>query len=354
MRVAIVHDDLVQWGGAERVLLAISELFPEAPIYTSVFDKQNKQLAKYFGEKKIITSFMQNIPGWREFHKALLPLYPIAFEQFDFSSFDVVISHTTRFAKSIITKPGTKHICFCHTPPRFLWNFSGEEHSKIISPYLSLLRIYDQITSKRVDTFLAGSENAKRRIKKVYNVDASVCYPFVDLDAYKNIESFNGEYFLVIARLNSYKKVDIAVDAFNKSGEKLKIIGVGPKRGELQRKAKKNIEFLGGVTEEVLKNVIAGCRGLIVTAEEDFGLTALEAQAAGKGVIAYGTGGSLETVIDGQTGIFFDEQTRESLEAAIGRFKKITIDEQKCKKNAESFSKKKFQIHFLQLINEIG
>src|SRR3989344_5672572 len=179
MRVAIVHDDLVQWGGAERVLEGICEIFPEAPIFTSVFDRKNLELKKRFGNKKVITSFLQKLPGWKSLYKPLLPLYPIAFEQFDFSKFDLVISHTTRFAKCIITKPTTKHICYSHTPPRFLWNFSGEKYSKYLNPLFSKLRILDRVSSKRVDHFLAGSDNAKRRIKKIYKTNSKVVYPFI-------------------------------------------------------------------------------------------------------------------------------------------------------------------------------
>lgn len=352
MRVAIVHDDLVQWGGAERALLGICELFPEAPIYTSVFDKANKNLTKQFSGKKIITSFMQKIPLWRTFYKALLPLYPIAFEQFDFSEFDLVISQTTRFAKSVITKPDTTHISYIHTPPRFLWNFSGEKPRGMLSLYLSFLRVYDQISSRRVDFFIAGSKNSQKRIQEIYKRESSVCYPFVDLDQYKEIEGFDGGYFLLISRLNSYKRVDIAVEAFNNLGERLKIVGVGPEAGKLKRIAKSNVEFLGGVSEDNLIKLLAGCRALVVTAEEDFGLTPLEAQALGKGVIAYGVGGALETVVEGKTGVFFKEQTKESLEDAIKRFLNIKIDPKICKEQAGQFSKKVFQDRLLKLINE--
>ena len=323
MRVALVHDDLAQWGGAERVLLAISEVFPEAPIYTSVFDRDNQLLEQSFGSKKIITSFMQKIPGWKDLYKTLLPLYPTAFEQFDFSGFDLVISHTTRFAKSIITKPSTKHICYCHTPPRFLWNFSGESVGGILSPYISFLRVYDTISANRVDNWIAGSHNAASRIKKVYHSDAQVLQPFVDLDDFRDLESFDGGYFLMISRLNKYKRVDLAVNVFNHLDARLKIVGVGPDLVALQKMAKPNIEFLGAVPENIKLNLLSGCKALIVTAEEDFGLTPLEAQQCGKPVIAYGRGGALETVINDKTGIFFAEQTVESLRSALDKFARI-------------------------------
>ncbi len=277
VKIAIVHDDMVQWGGAERMLLAISELFPEAPIYTSVFDKENKLLKKHFAGKKIITSFIQKIPGWRKFYRELFFLYPLAFENFDFSEYDLVISQTTRFAKSVITKPGTKHICYCHTPPRFLWGYSGEKIPKILDPILSLLRIYDVISAKRVNQFLAGSKNAQRRIKKVYHEESEVLYPFVDLERFKGLDIKDGDYYLLISRLNAYKRVDLAVDVFNANGKKLKIIGTGPLYNDLKSKAHSNILFLGNVSEEELLQELAGSKALLVLAEEDFGLTPLEA-----------------------------------------------------------------------------
>jgi len=271
MRVALVHDDLVQWGGAERVLQALTELFPEAPIYTSVFDNKNPYLIKAFGTKDIYTSFMQKIPFWKTIYRPLLPLYPIAFEQFDFSEFDLVISQTTRFSKAVITKPSTKHISYCHTPPRFLWNFSGENKRKGVATYLSFLRFYDSICAKRVDRWIAGSENAKARIEKIYKKTAKVCQPFVEFERLQNIESFWGDYYVMVSRLVSYKKVDIAIRCFNANKKKLKIIGSGPQMNRLQNLANKNIEFLGNVSEDILFNVISGSSGLIITGEEDLG-----------------------------------------------------------------------------------
>ncbi len=363
MKVAIVHDDLVQWGGAERVLDAICETYPEAPIYTSVFDRsnkllssvedcfspKNKVLAKKFGQKKIITSFLQKIPWWRRIYKPLMPLYPIAFEQFDFSEYDLVISHTTRFAKSIITKPSTIHICYCHTPPRFLWNFSGEKPPLLLRPFLGWFRRYDQISGKRPDYYLAGSKNAKERIKNIYGMESKVLYPFVDLERFKNIESFEGGYFVVIARLNKYKRVDLAVKACEELGVFLKVIGTGPELETLKRLPRtvgprndSGIEFLGNLSDEMVAKVLSGAKALIVPGIEDFGITPLEAEALGKPVIAYKAGGALETVIDNQTGIFFEEQNMESLVEAIKKLDEIKIDPEKCRENAERFSKEKF------------
>lgn len=364
MRVAIVHDDLVQWGGAERVLEAICGIYPEAPIFTSVYDKSNKELKSRFGQKKINTSFLQKIPGWKKMYKILLPLYGIAFEQFNFDDYDLVISQTTRFAKSVITKPETTHICYCHTPPRFLWHFSGEVNYGLLNSYLSKLRIYDQISANRVDYFLAGSENAKKRIKRVYQRDSEVVYPFVDLDRFKNVESFDGGYFLVISRLNKYKRVDLAVDACQRLGMKLKIIGMGLEEGRLREIGEdwgdrgdkgdfSKIEFLGNLSDEMVVNVLAGCKALIVCGIEDFGITPLEAQTLGKPVIAYGEGGALETVIPAKTGMFFKEQTVESLMDALKAFDDKNFDEVGCRKNAKKFSKDNFKKSFKEKVAKL-
>lgn len=331
MRVAIVHDDLVQWGGAERVLLGLSEIFPDAPIYTSLYNGDNSTLRRLFGSKKIVTTFLQRIPGWKSLYKVLLPFYPVAFEQFDFSGYDLVISHTTRFAKSVITKPETKHICYMHTPPRFLWNFSGTNNYCAPKILLSYMRIYDQISARRVDFFLAGSKNAQKRIKKVYGAVSKVVYPFIDLERFKNIESFNGGYFIVIGRPNKYKKFDLAEKACKKIGIPLKIIS-------------------GGLEDEMVAQILAGCKALIIPGIEDFGLASLEAQALGKPVVAFAQGGALETVIPGKTGIFFADQIEESLVNALKRLETVHVDPNDCKENAAKFSKEIFIRNFKQTV----
>lgn len=328
MKVAIVHDDLVQWGGAERVLLGLSEIYPDAPIYTSVFDKTNPQITQHFEGKKIITSFMQQIPGWRFLYKALMPLYPLAFEQFCFDKYDLVISHTTRFAKSIITKPATCHICYCHTPPRFLWNFYGK------SNFVPYLRRYDKICAQRPDLFLAGSKNAQKRIKKVYGRDSKVVYPFVDLERFREIESFDGGYFCSVGRPQKYKRFDLAKAACRKLGFPLKIID-------------------GSLDDDMVLQVLAGCKALIVPGIEDFGLASLEAQALSKPVIAYAEGGSLETVIPGVSGIFFAHQTVASLTDAIIKLDRLNLDPRDCLENAGRFSKKKFIENFKEQVNDL-
>lgn len=349
MKIAIVHDDLIQWGGAEKVLTAICQVFPDAPIYTSILDLSNPLIKEKFKDKEIICSILQKLPLSKKLYKWFLPLYPLIFEQFDFSGYDLVISHTTRFAKAVITKPGTKHICYCHTPPRFLWNFSGEKVSKLLAPYLSKLRIYDQVSARRVDKWLAGSKNCQGRIKKVYKVDSDVLYPFVDLAEFG--EGFDGGYYLLVTRLTSYKRADVAVEAFNNNGLDLKVVGVGPKMGELKDRAKPNIQFLGSVSEEILVQLLLGCKALVVVAEEDFGMAPLEAQAAGKPVIAYSQGGALETVIDGVTGVYFSDQNAVELNNAVKRLERLNIEASRCRENAANFSKEIFCRKLKGLVN---
>jgi glycosyltransferase involved in cell wall biosynthesis len=339
MKVALVHDDLVQWGGAERMLVGLSKVFADADIFTSVYDENNKLIKENFKDKKIYTSFIQKIPGWRSLYKAFLPLYPIAFEQFDFTEYDLVISQTTRFAKSI-TKPETTHICYCHTPPRFLYDFTKNKVSK--NPYFKWLRRYDQISSKRVDKWIAGSKNAQKRLKDIYGVESEVIYPYVDTEISKDIEIFNGDYILVVSRLNKYKNVDLVVRAANELKIPLKIVGVGPELGYLKSISGEQVEFLGNIDDKVLLKVISGCWTLVVAGEEDFGLTPLEAQAFGKPVIALGKGGSLETVIEGQTGYLFEEENMNSLKRALINLKTSGYNEKACKEQAGRFSKEKF------------
>lgn len=359
MKVALVHDDLVQWGGLERILEALTQIFPDAPIFTSIFDKQNEILTEKFSNRKVITSFIQKIPLGKVFYKTFLPLYPLAFESFNFDGYDVIISLTTRFSKSVLTKPNQLHICYCFTPPRFLWRFPADLNTLVISLPISLLRLYDRVSSNRVDKWIAGSSNIQERIQKIYRKDSVVIPGFVDTSQYKTETAFKGGYYLIISRLNNYKRIDIAIAAFNKiqyqdriKTKKLKIVGIGPAKQKLVNMSSSVIEFLGAVNEDDRIRLLAGCEGLIVTAEEDFGLTPLEAQVLGKGVIAFRKGGVLETVIENKTGVFFQTQTPDCLMEAIYQFENAQIDSEKCQKNASRFSKDDFNKQFKKLLQD--
>lgn len=348
MKVALVHDDLVQWGGAERVLSGLSEIYPDAPIYTSVYDSTNPVLMQKFAKKKVITSFLQKVPGWKQLYKTLLPFYSLAFEQFVFDEYDLVISQTTRFAKSIITKPSTLHICYCHTPPRFLWRFSGEGSYGLGEILMTKLRIFDSVAARRVDYFLAGSQNAQRRIKKIYRAQSKVVYPFVDFDRFSDVAGFDGGYFLAIGRANKYKRYDLPQAACQKLGVPLKIIGSIKDNGRVGKLS--GVEFLSDLDDETVVRVLAGCRALIIAGIEDFGLTSLEAQALGKPVVAFAAGGVLETVIPDRTGIFFYTQTVDGLADALQKLESVRINPRDCKANATRFSKENFLKNFKQTV----
>ncbi len=350
LKVALIHDDLVQWGGAERVLAVLAEIFPDAPIYTSVYDWDNPLITSHFPRERVRTSFIQKIPGWRSFYKALFFLHPLSFESFDFTGYDLVFSQTTRFAKSIITKPKTVHVCYCHTPPRFLWHFSGEKPPAILSLLLNTFRIYDQASSQRVDFWLAGSKNAQKRLKKIYRVESELLYPFVDTDSFQDTEPFDGGYLLVVSRLNGYKRVDLAVKAATKLRLPLKIVGVGPKENDLRKMAGPTVDFVGRVSEITLRDLLSGCRALLVTAEEDFGLTPLEAMACGKPVIAFGQGGVLETVVEGKTGYFFAEQNEDAVLDALAKLDRKGYNQKECLRVAQQFSKTQYIRQFRKLL----
>lgn len=351
MRIALVHDYLNQFGGAERVLEAFCEIFPDAPIYTLVYD--SKKMHGVFSDRKIRTSFLQKIPFVKSHHRIFPFLMPIAIEQFDLSDYDIVLSDTTSFAKGVITRPETLHICYCHTPLRYAWDDSHkyiEEFGlpkiikRFIPFFMNYIRLWDREAALRVDKFICNSNFVAKRIKKYYSRDAEVIYPPVDVRNFLPSPNKSwGSYFLMAGRLLAYKRFDIAIRAFNKIGKPLKIIGEGPEGKKLKKISNKNIEFLGEISGEKLKNYYQNCLALIFPQEEDFGIVPLEAMACGKPIIAYRGGGALESIQDGETGIFFNEQTVDSLIGAINRFHPEKFDAQTIRAHAMKFDKEKFK-----------
>lgn len=349
MRVALVHDYLNQYGGAERVLEAFCELWPQAPIFTLVYDE--KRTGRAFAGRRIKTSFLQKVPLVKAHHRPFLMLMPLAIEQFDLSAYDLIISDSASFAKGIITRPGALHICYCHTPTRYVWDDSHkyvEEFNyprfikKAIPPFLSYLRVWDEAAAHRPDIYLANSRFVAARIKKYYGRESQVICPPVKTGSFY-LSGRSGDYFLMIARFLPYKKVDLAIAAFNELGWPLKIIGDGPDRHRLKKMAGPGVEFVGLVSEKRLPGYFAHCRALIFPQEEDFGISAVEAMAAGRPVIAYRGGGALEIVIDGRTGIFFEDQTKESLIGALQKFSSIDFSPRLIRQHAESFDKELFK-----------
>src|SRR3990167_4163999 len=287
MKVALVYDRVNKWGGAERVLLALHKIFPDAPLYTSVYSAENSKWANVFNVK---TSFLQSAKTLRQYNDLLALFMPVAFESFSFDEYDLVISVTSEAAKGIITKPGTVHICYCLTPTRYLWSgyedyFSNKLLRFFSSGSVSYLRNWDKTASKRPDYYLAISKEVKKRIKKYYGKDSSIIFPPVMFTNKHKTKSKPKDYFLLVSRLSSfsyYKKVDLAIKALNKTGLPLKIVGVGPLMNNLKSKSEKNIEFLGELTDRELESYYQSCRALIFPGKEDFGLVMAEAISNGR------------------------------------------------------------------------
>jgi glycosyltransferase involved in cell wall biosynthesis len=326
MKVAIVHDWLANMGGSERCVLAFHELFPEAPVFTTVYNQA--KLPDEFKSLDIRTSFIQKLPKAKEKYQAYLPLMPLAVEQFDLTDFDVVITSSHACAKGVITRPDALNICYCYTPIRYVWQLyheymrleeMGRLKRILIPPIMNYLRIWDRLAADRVDEFIGISHAVAQRIRKYYRRDAAVIYPPVDTARYQPASSVE-DYFLVVSRLVPYKRVDLAVAACSATGQPLLVVGDGPEYARLKEMAKPNVRFLGRVPDEEIARLYASCQAFLFPGNEDFGMTPVEAQAAGRPVIAYRAGGTLETVKAGVTGEFFDELKVDSLVEVLKAF----------------------------------
>ena len=364
-KVAIVYDRVNKWGGAERVLLALHEIFPTAPLYASVYDPEKAPWAKVF--PKVHASFLQNIPFAKNHHEFFSFLMPLAFSSFDFSEYDLVVSVTSEFAKNIRTNGKTKHICYCLTPTRYLWSgyrdYFKDVVFKVISwPFVLLLRSVDKKSARKPEVMVAISTEVKKRIKKYYRRDSKIIFPPVNVSKFQitssklqtNFKLQKKKYYLLVSRLDyGYKKVDLAIKAFNKLGYPLIIIGTGREEKKLRKIAKDNIFFAGRVDDKRLAEYYRGAKALIMPQEEDFGIVSVEAQAHGVPVIAYKKGGSSDTVIPGKTGVLFDKQTVESLSGAIAKFEKMKFNRRAMMISAERFSKARFKKEFLDLVKKV-
>lgn len=367
MKVALIHDHLAQDGGAEKVLKVLAEMFPTAPIYTLLSEKDN--VDKYFKDRHIETSIIQKLPGGVSHYQWYLPFMPMAVEFFDLREYDLVISDTSSFAKGVITTPDCLHICYCHTPTRYLWSDTHQYinelkynkwFKKIISLVLNSIRLWDRAAADRVDLFIANSKTVEKRITKYYRRESVVIYPPVETEKFKiadlSEQKANEHYFLAGCRLAPYKRVDMVISAFKKlsSDYKLKIFGDGVDLERLRELAGSaiNIEFLGRVTEEEKARLFSEAQAFINPQEEDFGITVVEAMASGRPVIAYRKGGATETVVEGKTGLFFDEQTDESLLAVIRNFNSANFNPTEIREHADKFSVQNFQHKINRFIEE--
>jgi glycosyltransferase involved in cell wall biosynthesis len=351
MRIALVHDYLVQYGGAERVLEAFTELYPYAPIYTLIHDRE--AMHGVFDDKRIYTSFLQKLPFSRKRHRFFPPLMPLAIEQFDFSKYDIVLSDSSSYAKGIITRPETLHISYVHTPMRYAWDdcqkytqdFGLPRFVKRLVPFfMNPIRLWDKASADRVDRFLANSQFVAKRIAKYYRKEATVIHPPVNVGRfYVAKPEDRKDFFLMVGRLIAYKRHDIAIEAFNRLKLPLKIIGRGPEFDRLKKLAGPTIEFLGRVPEEDLPKQYAECRAFVFPQEEDFGIVAIEAMAAGRPLIAYRGGDIVEHLEEGKMGVFFDTQSADAIEEAVRSFDESRYDSEYIRSKSLHFDKERFK-----------
>lgn len=358
MKIALVHDYMNQMGGAENVLEQFCQIFPEAPIYTSLVDKS--KLRSSFAATDVRTSFIQNLPFTKKHFKKYLPFYPLAFENMKLSGYDVVLSMSSSFAKGISISPGTLHINYCLTPMRFAWMFEQYNQKEnipfyykpLLSPLMKKFRKWDLKKNDNVHKFITLSTAVKKRIQVWYGRDSDVIYPPADITKFTPLDksiNHDNNYYLIVSRLRGYKRIDLAVEACTRLNKPLKVVGTGDVAHLLQKISGPTIEFLGYQNDENVVKLMQNCRAFIFPGEEDFGIAPLEAQACGKPVIAYRAGGAVETVVEGKTGVFFNEQTVDALIETINKFENVVFDGIECRKNAEKYSndlfKKKISIY---------
>lgn len=357
MKIALVHDYLAQDGGAERVLKAFHDIWPEAPIFVLFYDK--KKLPQ-FKEYDIRQSFIAHLPFGKTRYQWYLPWMPLATEHHDLSEFDVVLSSTSAFAKGVITKPETLHISYCHTPTRYLWTdthtyIADLKYNKLVKAIVPRLiyrlRLWDKSTIDRVDHFIANSRTVRGRIQKYYRRDSQVMYPPVDTEQFYISDTIS-DYFVSGGRIVSYKRFDILIQAFNRLGWKLKIFGDGPEIENLKKHAKPNIEFLGRLSDKEKADVLSRAKAFLHPQVEDLGITAIESMASGRPVIAFGEGGVTETVIPGRTGVFFSEQTWESLTDTLIHFDPYAWDIDTIRNWAKRFDEKEFKKRIKHAVEE--
>ncbi|MFH0805084.1 MAG: glycosyltransferase [Patescibacteria group bacterium] len=348
-RIALVHDHLNQLGGAERVLRTFCDLYPKAPVYTLIYDAAGTR--HVFDGVNIHQSFIAGMPWARRRFRWYLPLMVPATEAYDLSEYDLVLSDSSGLAKGVVTQPGTLHICYCHSPTRYLWSDHNEvidplERNRLVSKlsllYRSYLRVWDRTAADRVDVFIANSKFVADRIKKYYRHDSTIIHPPVDCSRFSIAPTVEG-YYLIVSRLRPYKRIDVAIQAFNKLGLPLYIIGNGPEESRLRQMAKPNVRFLGNVPDQDVVRYLSRCRAFINPQVEDFGLTPVEAMACGRPVIAYGVGGVLESVVPGKTGVLFDEQSWEALADAVIHFKPEEYDPVAVRQHALQFDTPHFK-----------
>lgn len=340
MRVALVHDYLNQRGGAERVFAHIARAWPDAPIYTALYDE--RVAGDLVPRERVRTSYLANVPLANRYFRALAPLYPRAFESFDFSGFDAIVSSTTAWAKGVRVPPGAVHVCYINTVSRFAFAYDEYVQRPLLRPMVNRLIAWDRRAASRPTRFVANSENVASRIRTYYGRESEILHCPVDIERF-SIGSGEGDYFVVASRLLAYKRIELAIEAAALAGMKLLVAGTGPAERSLRRIAHgTTTTMLGYISDAQLNDLYGNARAAIVPGEEDFGLVPLEAAAAGRPTIAYRRGGALETIVEGETGAFFDEPTAESLAGALRTFEPAQFHPQRLRAHAERFAPQPF------------
>jgi glycosyltransferase involved in cell wall biosynthesis len=358
-RTVLVHDYLNQYGGAERVLEVLHDLAPQAPLYTSIFDPE--MLPEAYRDWDVRTAWLNRLPGIHRSHQRFLPAFPLAFERLRLPACDLVLSSSSAFAKMAKPPPGAVHICYTHSPMRFAWDMdryiARERLPRLagvaLRPAMAMLRHRDRATVPRVHHFIANSTVVQARIRAYWGREATVIHPPVEVEKLRPAPSHEiGDYFLMVSRLVPYKRFDLAIAACNALGVPLWIVGDGRDREALQAQAGPTIRFLGRVSDDELRDLYARCRAAVFMSEDDFGIAQVEAQAAGRPVIALAAGGATDTVLDGETGILVADQTTESLIEAFGRFERTTFDAERLVRHAARFSRSRFERELLRLVDD--
>lgn len=358
-KIALVHDYFIQMGGAERVAAAMHDSFPSAPIYTTV--ALPHRLPKELRGADIRTSAMQRLPGMEQRFRQYFMLYPFAVEHFDLSEFDLIFSSSSGYAKGVRRRSNAIHVCYCHTPMRWAWRYEDyvarENFGRVTRSLLPLslwgLRKWDLRAARQPNYYIANSRLVARRIKEIYGREAFVIPPPIEVDRFQ-MSSHLDDYYLVLSRLVPYKRIDLAIEACNRLNRRLVIIGDGPDRARLQKLAGPRTEFLGRQPDAQVNKFASRCRALLFTGEEDFGMVPLEVNAAGRPVIAFRGGGAMETVVEGVTGVFFNEATSASLEDAIEEFESRSWSQNALRRHAEKFDRSVFTFRVLQFLASVA
>ncbi len=355
--MAIVADYLNQHGGAEWVVAVLHTMFPEAPVFTPILDRES--LWPEMAGADLRVSWMQRLPGLKRHFRKYFLLFPLAVEGFDLSGYDLVLSSSCAFGKGARTRGDATHVCYCHTPARFVWDYEnyvrrerlGNLSRTALPPLIRMMRHWDLRTASRPDRYVANSHAVAGRIRDCYRRPSTVIPPPIKFSRFRPAEATE-PYFLVVSRLVPYKRIDLAVAAFNRLGLPLRIVGDGPDRPALERQAGANVAFLGRASDREVERMLGECRALVFPGREDFGLTPLEANASGRPVVAFRGGGTLDTVIDGVTGLFFDEQHPESLMEAVGRLDAVAWDREVLRGHAARFDVEVFRERMFGVIAE--